>query len=116
MTRTIGLDRGISLGDARETVRSDDYGKWDITVPRDDLQLCDGQIMFAQETGEGQLSPSTWAIGQLCTRLGIPAPYFRRCPPELQDLQGNHWLRHGDYKPDEKWLLRAKDTSLRAVL
>lgn len=110
MTRTIGLD------EACETVRSDDFGKWDIMVPRDDLQLCNGQLMFAHETGKGQLSPSAWATGQLCTRLGIPAPYFRRCPPELQDLQGNHWLRHGEHKPDEKWLLRAKDANLRAVL
>lgn len=116
MTRTIGLEGGVSLNDARETVRSDDYGKWDTTVSRNDLQLCDGQILFAHETGEEQLSPTTWATGQLCTRLGIPAPYFRRCPPELQDVQGNHWLRYGEHKPDEKWLLRAKDANLRAIL
>ena len=116
MTAVMSLERGVSLHEAREMVQSDDSGKWDITVPRDELSVCDGLLTFGHEIGEQQLSPSTWATGQLCTRLGIPAPYFRKCPPELQDAQANHWLRHGEHKPGEKWLLRAKDDNLRAVL
>jgi hypothetical protein len=116
MTAVMSLERGMRLDEARESVRADDFGKWDITVPRNDLNLRDGLLTFPHEIGEQQLTPSTWATGQLCTRLGIPAPYFRKCPPQLQDSQANHWLRHAEHKPGEKWLLRAKDYKLRAVL
>ena len=106
--------RGQSLDRARELVRADDMGKWDTIVPRRDLQMQDGNLSFGGR--EQSLSPSTWATGQLCARLGIPAPYFRKCPHDLQDEQANYWLKHGLQKPDETWLMRAKDESLRAVL
>jgi hypothetical protein len=121
MTAVMSLERGVSLYEAREMVQNDDAGKWDITVTRDDLSVCAGLLTFGHESGEQQLSATTWATGQLCNRLGIPAPYFRKCPPELQDAQANYWLRKGEHKPGEKWLLRAKDneansSTLRAVL
>ena len=108
--------RGHSLDQAREWVRADDDGKWDTTVPRQGLQLCDGRLTWPHQKEEQPLSLTTWASGQLCARLGIPAPYFRKCPLDLQDAQANHWLQHGPQKHGEKWLLRAKDESLRAVL
>ena len=115
-TRHTTLETGMGLDEARHLVHSDDFGKWDITVPRDDLQFGEGKLMFPHEIGDQHLTPSTWATGQLCTRLGIPTPYFRKCPPQLQDMQANYWLRHGDHKLGEQWLLRAKDSTLRAVL
>ena len=116
MTAVMSLERGVSLHEAREMVQTDDSGKWDITVSRDSLSVCDGLLTFGCEIGEQQLSATTWATSQLCTRLGIPTPYFRKCPPELQDSQANYWLRNGEHKPGEKWLLRARDNNLRAVL
>ena len=124
MTPTMSLERGhspgavhgTSLDEARDLVRSDDFGKWDRTVAREDVQLCGGHLVFPHESGDQHLAPSTWATGQLCARLGIPTPYFRKCPADLQDAQANHWLRYGAYKPGERWLLRAKDHNLRAIL
>ena len=106
--------RGCSLDCARDLVRADDMGKWDTIVPRHDLQMQDGNLSFGGR--EQPLVPSGWATSQLCFRLGIPAPYFRKCPHDLQDEQANYWLEHGSQKPDETWLLRAKDENLRAVL
>lgn len=77
--------------------------------------------------------------------MGIPAAYFKRCPPELQDVQFNYWVKrlengsevgdgesrarngagngapngksHGSqHAQPERWLLRAKGSHLRAVL
>ena len=108
--------RGQSLNCARESVRDDDAGKWDTLVPRKILQMQNGQLSWPQMGDEQPLTPSTWASGQLCARLGLPAPYFRKCPTDLQDAQANYWLEHGPQKPGEKWMLRAKDENLRAVL
>lgn len=106
--------KGCSLDCAREFVRADDMGKWDTIVPRQNVQMCDGRLSFGGR--EQPLVPSTWATSQLCARLGIPAPYFRKCPHDLQDEQANYWLEHGPQKPSETWLMRAKDENLRAVL
>ncbi len=108
--------RGYSLDCAREFVRADDLGKWDTIVPRQSLRMCDGRLFWPKNGGEQPLTPSTWATGQLCARLGIPAPYFRKCPHDLQDEQANYWLKRGPQKHGETWLMRAKDESLRAVL
>ena len=116
MTIEKSLVRGIALDQARETVRHDDAGKWDALVPRRSLQMQNGQLSWPHMGEEQSLTPSTWASGQLCARLGIPAPYFRKCPPDLQDAQANHWLENGPQKQDEAWLLRARDENLRAVL
>jgi hypothetical protein len=85
-------------------------------VPRAELTLYDGRLSFQDEIGNREVSFSNWASSQFCTRLGIPAPYFRKCPSHLQDTQANYWLRKGVQKDGEQWLLRARDHDLRAVL
>lgn len=110
------LTTGLSLDDARQRVHRDDSGKWDTLVPRPELQLCDGRLAFQAQHCVQAIEPSPWAVGQLCARLGIPAPYFRKCPTELQDAQANYWLRHGRQKPNEQWLLRLHHNTVRAVL
>ena len=133
----------LRLDEAREIVIADDQGKWDATARRADITLKDGLVTFPLDHyGEHweYLTPTNWATGQLCARLGIPAAYFRKCPSVLQDIQANYWLRetkgsngengsarrstmkngsaaNGDaISSDEHWLLRAKGGSLRAVL
>jgi hypothetical protein len=163
-----------SLDDVRESVHVDDKGKWDLVLPRHETRLENGKLIFpdcrAYECESG-LRLSNWAMGQICTRLNIPASYFKRCPAELQDTQYNWWnserrnnpelmededdflgseaenlttafengfahepvpyqngfssngnghaFRNGLYTGQDKaerWLLRAKQDSLRAVL
>ena len=155
----------MSLDEARERLMDDDCGKWDSLTPRSELRLKDGKVAFPLDQREEQwqhLSLSSWATGQLCARLGIPAGYFRKCPSILQDVQANYWLRErgnnvsvmedeagmqedekfsdgelsdeakngsaacacrvenrsrsGSGTEHERWLLRAKGGTLRAVL
>lgn len=114
----------MALCDVREILAEDDKGKWDTLVKAEDLRYEEGRLSVAgiqTWTGGESLSPTAWAEGQICRRLGIPAPYFRRCPPELKDAQFNHWIGRPLPEPEgEKergaWLLRCKDSSLRGVL
>lgn len=122
MDRTLAPQRGANnhlrqFSDVRDQVDADGVGKWDARVLREHLSFCNGQLSFSsQEKGCAALSPTNWATGQLCARLGIPAPYFRKCPHDLQDVQANYWLGKNQDVDSEKWLVRAKDDQLRAVL
>jgi len=117
-----------TLGHVREQVQEDDQHKWDATVPCRQICLHGGRLVFphAQDTGfEQGLSLTPWAMNQACQKLGIPAGYFRKCPPALQDQQFNYWnqsdevgrqFAKADTDPDQAWLLRAKGSTLRGVL
>ncbi len=90
--------RTLSLDEVHERVRAQAQGHWDISVPRHELLMQDGQLLLPHNGNNGHpdtLRPTTWATAQLCQRLSIPTSYFRRCPAELQDAQANHWLRRG---------------------
>lgn len=113
------------LDEVRDHVQADSLGAWDTYASRDQLAFKDGQLAFDDKLGvERRLTPTNWATGQLCSRLGIPAPYFRKCPPVLQDVQANYWLREADRLSEtreaedksKRWMLRAKGETLRAVL
>ena len=118
----------------RAQVHADAAGKWDLPALRRDLRLSGGRLCLP-EANEGEfptaLSLSPWARAQACQKLGIPAAYFARCAPGLQDAQFNHWLWRGlDYDADddwldpspgsdpraERWLLRCRGNTARAVL
>lgn len=110
-----------------DQVTADDQGKWDLLLSRDTLRFENGRLGFPRRMAEGHpnnLALTPWATGQFCQKLGMPAAYFRRCPPVLQDVQANHWLHAGDALPqggsegngDLRWLLRAKGETLRGVL
>jgi hypothetical protein len=89
----------MSLADVQDLIATDDRGKWDAVVHREDLSLHKGKIILPESiVGDDAnvLSPTSWATAQMCGRLGIPTAYFRRCPAPLQDVQANYWLRqHG---------------------
>jgi len=110
-----------------DTVREADQDKWDLTVQTNQLRMDDGVLSLPVDGGTSphhcRLQPNDWATGQLCSQLGMPASYFKRCPAELQDRQFNYWLglhneRRGTEDRDgcDHWLLRAQGTTLRAVL
>jgi len=48
----------------------------------------------------------------ISNRLGIPYPYLRRCPPDVQALNLNHWITK---EKNEKLLFRFDDQDVRAV-
>ena len=84
--------RGLRLPEVAERLHADDAGKWDMVTRRDDLRMQEGRLIVPAPSGARGLDLSTWATGQFCSRLGIPASYFRKCPTDLQDVQANHWL------------------------
>ena len=93
----LGLAPTGDFDHARERVQRDALDKWDALTPRAAVWLHEGRVWFpeaAQSDFADFLAPTPWAVSQLCQRLGIPAPYFRKCPPRLQDVQFNHWVQH----------------------
>ena len=104
--------------EVRRRVQTDDIGKLDTLVAKEDISLFDGKLCApcnSQTRSSLCLQPTHWATSQLCQRLGIPTAYFRRCPTELQDFQFNHWIG-ADGRSGEKWFLRARGSQLRGVL
>lgn len=95
----------MSLHEVQDAIAADDLGKWDTLVRRDDLALHNGQLTgFAPadaSDASASLTPTSWATGQLCARLGIPVTYYRKCPVELQDIQVNHWLKHATRRSND---------------
>lgn len=104
----LGLAPTGDLALVRERVRRDALDKWDALTPRAEIRLHNGRVWFpeaAQSDFAASLRPTPWATAQFCQRLGIPAAYFKKCPPRLQDLQFNHWIRQasgGQEAPPEE--------------
>ena len=141
MQFTLRFDPAHDLRHARERVAEDDAGKWDRLVPRRQIAYWSGHLVLPATntafTGlPPYLTPTPWATGQLCRRLGIPTVYYRRCPSELRDAQLAHWLQVGgilqagdieaqnvreensqkERSKPETWLLRGKGATLRGLL
>ena len=126
----LGFSRSRELEHVRELVERDDAGKWDETALRQDLSWRGDRLVLPICEGEAPrcLAPSPWATAQLCSQLGMPARYFRACPPHLQEAQFDHWVRYALAHDDdglprhdllaarEHWLLRGKGNGLRGVL
>ncbi|MBB6053949.1 DUF932 domain-containing protein [Armatimonas rosea] len=114
----------MNLDEVCDRVSADDAGKHDHLVAIHEVSMQHGRLYWpgADDDGFGfALSP--WAMGQACTKLGMPAAYFGRCPKELQDTQWNFWkgipeeLRKkagGD--GGQQWTIRAKNSEVRGVL
>ena len=81
----------MNLDEVCDRVSADDAGKHDSLVPIREVSMQHGRIYWpgADDDGFGfALSP--WAMGQACTKLGMPAAYFGRCPKELQEIGRAH--------------------------
>jgi hypothetical protein len=48
----------------------------------------------------------------ICNRLGIPYQYLSKCPPAIQGVNLNHWIRH---ERNEKLLFRLDNNDVRAI-
>lgn len=114
----------MNLDEVCDRVSADDAGKHDHLVPIREISMHQSRLYWpgADDDSFGfALTP--WAMGQACTKLGMPTAYFGRCPKELQDAQWNHWrsipeeLRKkngGD--GGDRWTIRAKNLEVRGVL
>lgn len=90
------MTNSLTFDEVQERIQEEERGQWDARIRRGDVTLKDGKIVFPFDPlGEHceALTPTSWATGQLCQKLGIPTAYFRKCPAVLQDIQANYWLR-----------------------
>jgi hypothetical protein len=54
----------------------------------------------------------TIAKKSICWRLGIPFEYLKRCPPEVQAYNLNHWIKH---EKNEQLFFRFDSQEVRAI-
>ncbi len=101
---SLGLAHSRPLDDVLDSSQADDRGNRDSLASRQDLFLQGGRIQLPRDYEDDcptTLTPTSWATSQLCTRLGIPAGYFRKCPAHLQDEQFNWWIKQTRARADE---------------
>ncbi len=116
----------MNLCDVHDHIHTDNIGKWDQLIERDEMRMQEGRLRFPRlyraDYPRG-LSLTNWATSQLCQRLTIPTAYYRRCPLGLQDEQVNYWMHReteagstANPEKPERWLLRSKKDTLRGIL
>jgi hypothetical protein len=93
----------------------DDQNKWDRKTSADKVQILEsGALALANGHGEPtHYAISDHATSQLCQRLEIPVPYYRRLPGEMKATVANFDI--GRLK-DKSYLLRGKGDWIRAFL
>lgn len=89
-----------TLAAAADRVRELSRPCHDATVPVRDLQF-DG-LGAARIAGEAYPLRDT-AQAAVASRLGVPIAYLKKCPPELQAYNLNHWLER---EPNDELVLR----------
>jgi hypothetical protein len=97
-----------------ERIVEDDRNKWDRKAPASALRIVDAGALELNGDGRSErLALSELATSQMCGRLRIPVPYYRRLPGELQATVANYDLAR---LKDSAYLLRGKDEWVRAFL
>jgi hypothetical protein len=93
----------------------DDQNKWDQKTAGDKLRILEsGALALANgHGGPTNYALSDHATSQLCQRLEIPVPYFRRLPGEMKATVANYDLSR--FK-EKSYLLRGKGDWIRAFL
>src|SRR5258706_15260506 len=85
----------------------DDQDKWDWKTPGEKLRVIEsGALALANSHAEpAHYTLSDHATSQLCQRLEIPVPYYRRLPGDMKAAVANYDI--GRLK-DKSYLLRGK--------
>lgn len=113
------MEHQWTLSHVAKCVNDEASQAWDATIDPSELRMQNGELHLNELDGPSRtLKPNTWAEGQLCSKLGIPVTYFRKCPPSLKDTQFEYWMdrfgQAGYTRP--KILLRGSGDTLRGVL
>jgi hypothetical protein len=104
-----GLARPDST-QVEERIVEDDCNKWDLKAGAHELRVAPDGLL---DVGVARFAQSELATSQMCQRLGIPVPYYRRLPHELQAAVPNHDFGR---LHENEYLLRGKDEWVRAFL
>jgi len=105
----------IAWTDVATKINHDDRDKWDRAAPATQLAISEGGQLLAKNGGPTPeaFTLSDLATSQLCERLGVPVPYFRRLPPRMKATVANFDLNR---LGDRSFLLRGKAAHVRAFL
>lgn len=96
--------------------------KQDLMIDPRELWMSDeGKLITPANPGIDLNHHTTdWALGQLASKIdaGLPIRYLRKCPPELQAENVNHWL--GEMQKDNRerapWMFRTQGKMVRGIL
>jgi hypothetical protein len=104
----------VDWNQVEEWIVDDDRNKWDRKASAPALKIAeDGTLELNGDGRFEHFALSELATSQMCGRLGIPVPYYRRLPSELQATVANYDLSR---LKDSAYLLRGKDEWVRAFL
>jgi hypothetical protein len=106
--------------DARKT----DYGPHPVVEHHFNEETCNLETPAGLFNSSVSLPLSSWALEQVCERLGpaafpgtsarIPLKYMEACDPDLRAENLNRWIPK--LPPQREWFVRAYDDYCRAVL
>ena len=96
-------------------ISADDQYKWDWKTASEKVRIVEsGALALLNGRGEPRhYALSDHATSQICQRLEIPAPYYRRLPGEMKATVANYDLARLSGK---SYLLRGKGNWIRAFL
>jgi len=99
-----------------ERIVDDDRNKWDRKASATELHVSTSYALL--DVGNADHTPDRYthselATTQMCQRLSIPVPYYRRLPDQLRAMIANHDF---DRLRDSAYLLRGKNEWVRAFL
>lgn len=89
-----------------------DAGEYKSQLTFDTAESPDAVPGLAVIYGAEVFEVTSWAVHQMCDRLGIQEHYILRCPPDLQANNLNYWLG----KSQGPWLIRYRDRVILGVL
>src|ERR1700730_7858876 len=78
--------------EVEERIVDDDRNKWDRKASAAELQIVPDGLLEVGRDAPLRFTLSELATSQMCGRLGIPVPYYRRLPVELQATVANYDL------------------------
>ena len=104
-----GVKSLTTLGKVNERVNELSKNCWDDFISRDDISFDDIESMPI----EGEYFPlKPIAQRSIANRLGIPLNYLKKCPPVLQAMNLNHWIKE---EKNNELFLRFDKSEIRAV-
>lgn len=114
LNRTIAKMPGkftpISLDKISERIQADDIGKHDLKLTGREFEFTkDGTLKLIGDGGSSEYKLSDWAFGQLCTKIGVPSTYLRKCPVVGKGSQKDQIDLWKETIADKNLLLRVKN-------
>lgn len=88
--------------------------KKDFMIHPEDIRMTVEGKLRSRNRDLNDFHVTDWALGQLSSKLdaGLPIRYLRKCPPQLQAVNVNHWIQQFDREKHNPWLIRTQAGNL----